>query len=91
MHVATAEEYDPTDFLKACFYDSKPSSPSGFKKHQETAYISMLDDLKWAKNETKRLELKKEEFILKEKEIECKETVHDKQFQHEMQLEETRQ
>jgi len=51
----------------------------------------MLADLKRAKNETKRLELKKEEFILKEKDIECKETEHDKQFQHEMQLEETRQ
>jgi hypothetical protein len=51
----------------------------------------MLDDLEWAKNETKHLESKKEELILKEKEIERNENERNKQLQHEMQLEETPQ
>jgi hypothetical protein len=60
-HIATAEDYDQSHFLKECFYDSKPSATSGFKKHQETAYIiSMSADLEQAKNESKHLELKRE-------------------------------
>jgi signal recognition particle GTPase len=51
----------------------------------------MLADLERAKNETKHLESKKEELILKEKEIERNENERNKQLQHEMQLEETPQ
>ena len=90
-HIATAEDYDQSDFLKACFYDSKPSATSGFKKHQETAYISMLADLERAKNESKHLELKREELIMREKELERNEIEHSKRLQHEITLEETRQ
>ncbi len=69
-HVEKAELYDQVEFIKACYYDSKPSgSTSAFKKHQETAYLSMMADLERAKNENKHLDLKREELRLREKEM----------------------
>jgi hypothetical protein len=52
------------------FYDSKPPATSGFKRDQETAYISMLAGLEQPKNESKHLELNRDEMIMKEKELE---------------------
>jgi len=45
-YVANADQYEVGDFTKACLYDSKPSSSSGYKKHAETAYLSCLADCK---------------------------------------------
>jgi len=48
---AAAEDYDSADFTRACLFDKKESSGSGFKKHTETAYLSCLADVKRADNE----------------------------------------
>ncbi len=62
-HVAKAEIYDQVDFIKACYYDSKPSGNISASKHrQETAYLSMMADLEWAKNENKHLDMKRKEL-----------------------------
>jgi hypothetical protein len=60
-HIEPAEKYDQSDFWRACFYNSKPSATSAFKKHHETTFISRLADLELAKNESKHLSLKREE------------------------------
>jgi hypothetical protein len=90
-HVAKAEEYDEVDFVKACYYDSKPyGTTSGFKKHQETAYLSMLTDLERAKNENKHLDLKREELRLKEMELERQDNERNKQMEYDQKIEESR-
>ncbi len=64
-HQATSDEYDQEDFVKACLYDKKESSSSGFKKHAETAYLSCLADVKRADNEKSLISLREKEMNLK--------------------------
>jgi len=95
-HVEKAELYDQVEFIKACYYDSKPSGnsstsgSSAFKKHQETAYLSMMADLERAKNENKHLDLKREELRLREKEMGRQETERMKQMEYQQMIEQAR-
>jgi hypothetical protein len=92
-HVAMADQYDQSDFVKACFYDSnkQQGATSGFKKHQETAYLSILADLKRGDNENKHLDLKKEELRMKEIKLERLDVERHHRLEQEIFLEEKRQ
>jgi hypothetical protein len=51
-HQAVSSDYDNDDFVKACLYDKKEASPSGYKKITETAYLRCLSyDVKKAESE----------------------------------------
>ncbi len=52
-HVAAAEEYVNEDFVRACLYDKKERGSGGgtVKRHQETAYYSVVVDLNRTTNE----------------------------------------
>ena len=69
-HIGKAEDYDTADFLRACLYDSKQGSSSGYKKHAETAYLSCLADCKCAVNEMEMIRIRKEEMAIKKAERE---------------------
>jgi hypothetical protein len=89
-HVVKAELYDKVDFIKAYYYDTKPSvATTGFKKHQETAYLSMLTDLEQAKNENKHFELKREELMLKEQELERQDAERSRKMEFDQRIEES--
>jgi hypothetical protein len=63
-HQASSDEYDNDDFMKACLYDKKEATSSGYKKHAKTAYLSCLVDVKRAENEKYLITLKEKEFNL---------------------------
>jgi hypothetical protein len=90
-HVANADEYEPGDFTKACLYDSKSSSTSGYKRHAETAYLSCLADCKRADNELEMIKLRKEELNIKKAEQERADIERTTRMDAELKLEETRQ
>jgi hypothetical protein len=69
-YVANADEYDVGDSSKACLYDRKPSSTSGYKEHAESAYLSCLADCKRADNELEVIKLRREEMSIKKLEHE---------------------
>jgi hypothetical protein len=52
-HAAVAEEYVNEDFVRACLHDKKESGSGGgtVKRHQETAYYSVIADLNRTTNE----------------------------------------
>jgi hypothetical protein len=63
-HHASLDEYDNDDFIKACLYDKKEATSSGYKKQAETAYLSCLADVKRVENEKYLITLKEKEFNL---------------------------
>jgi hypothetical protein len=65
-HVANANEYEASNFTKACLYDSKPSGSIGYKKHAEAAYLSFLADCKQVDNEMEMIKLNVRGLTLKE-------------------------
>lgn len=69
-HQAPSSDYNNEDFVKACLYDKKEPSSSGYKKHAETAYLSCLADVKRAESERMMITLKEKEmaFQLKQQE-----------------------
>jgi len=85
-YVANADQYEVGDFTKACLYDSKPSSSSGYKKHAETAYLSCLADCKRADNELEMIKLRKEEMSIKKVERERADTLEEKRQSAQEQL-----
>jgi uncharacterized CHY-type Zn-finger protein len=43
-HIAKAELYDEVEFIKACYYDTKPSrATSGFKKASRNGILEHVD------------------------------------------------
>jgi hypothetical protein len=75
-YVANTDQYDVRDFTKACLYDSKPTSTSGYKTHAETAYLSCLADCK--QNELEMIKLRKDEMSIKKVERERADTLEEK-------------
>ena len=90
-YVANADQYEPGDFTKACLYDSKQSSTSGYKKHAETAYLSCLADCKRTDNELEIIKLRKEEMNIKKVERERADAERTARMEAELKLEEKRQ
>jgi hypothetical protein len=68
--IAPADKYDSQDFMKACLYDKKEPTSSGFKRHAETAYLSHLADNKRLDNEKSIIKIKEIEFNQKTMEAE---------------------
>ncbi len=64
-YIVAADEYDPQDFTKACLYDKKESSSSGFKRHAENAYLICLADNKRLDNEKAMIKLQEISSIRK--------------------------
>jgi len=85
-HVAAAEDYDSADFTRACLFDKKESSGSGFKKHTETAYLSCLADVKRADNERSLISMRQKEMELKLLELERADKLEDKRQTQQDQL-----
>ena len=89
-YIAAADEYDPQDFTKACLYDKKESSSSGFKRHAETAYLSCLADNKRLDNEKAMIKLKEFELHQKTMELQVSEKEKSHRLEFELKLEEKR-
>jgi hypothetical protein len=85
-HVAAAEDYDAADFTRACLFDKKESSCSGFKKHTETAYLGCLADVKRADNERSMITIWQKEMELKLLELERADKLEAKQQSQQDQL-----
>ena len=97
-HIGKAEDYDTADFLRACLYDSKQGSSSGYKKHAETAYLTCLADCKRADNEKEMILMKQSELDFRRDELELRRQEKAREgeekanrLQLEIQLENTRQ
>jgi transcription initiation factor TFIIIB Brf1 subunit/transcription initiation factor TFIIB len=80
-HVAAAEDYSNEDFVRACLYDKKESGSGGgtVKRHQETAYYSVVADLNRTTNERAMI-------ALRDAENQRAANLEDRRMQHQEKL-----
>jgi len=90
-HAANANEYEASNFTKACLCNSKPSGSSGSKKHAETAYLSCLAYCKHADNEIEMIRLWKVDMSIKKAERERDDLKRATRMEAELRLEKKRQ
>ena len=82
--------YDENDFTRACLFDKKEASSSGYKKHSETAYLTVLADCKKADNEKALIQLREKELQVKTNEQERADAEKAARLELELKLEEKR-
>jgi hypothetical protein len=65
-HVSDASKYDVYDFTRACLFDRKESSISGgYKRNNETAYLTSVAYVKTQENEATAIRLEEKELEFK--------------------------
>jgi hypothetical protein len=80
----------PQDFTKACVYDKKEPSSSGFKRHAKTSYSSCLADNKRLDNEKSMIKLNEIALNQKTMELQVAEREKSHWLEIELKLEEKR-